>query len=86
MRATMPSTGAQSMYCPACSGHGTNVHECAESRSVVVLASDLAWLLDVCTDNGMADNGMADNGLDGNGVIIGRLRSAVIGGVTKAPV
>ena len=76
MRATMPSTGAQSMYCPACSGHGTNVHECAESRSVVVLASDLAWLLDVCTDNGM----------DGNGVIIGRLRSAVIGGVTKAPV
>lgn len=33
-------------YCPACSGHGTNVHECADNLSVVVPADDLEELLD----------------------------------------
>lgn len=28
-------------YCPACSGHGTNVHECEEHKSVVVPADDI---------------------------------------------
>lgn len=28
-------------YCPACSGHGTNVHECEEGTTVTVLAVDL---------------------------------------------
>jgi hypothetical protein len=42
-------------YCPACSGHGTNVHECAEQLSAVVRAADLRHVLDVMLDNGMVE-------------------------------
>jgi hypothetical protein len=42
-------------YCPACRGHGTNVHECEELRSAVVRASDLQHILDVYIDNGMVE-------------------------------
>jgi hypothetical protein len=33
-------------YCPACRGHGTNVHECESLKSAVVPAADLLVLLD----------------------------------------
>jgi hypothetical protein len=42
-------------YCPACRGHGTNVHECAELRSAVVRAADLVHILQVYIDNGMVE-------------------------------
>lgn len=32
-------------YCPACRGHGTDVHECKELESVVIPRRDLVWLL-----------------------------------------
>lgn len=44
-----------SAYCPACSGHGTDVHECEEHLSVVVPEADLRHLLDVYIDNGMVE-------------------------------
>lgn len=42
-------------YCPACRGHGTNVHECAELESVVVRRADVKHLLDVYISNGMVE-------------------------------
>lgn len=32
-------------YCPACQGHGTDVHECEALRSAVVRAADLEHIL-----------------------------------------
>lgn len=43
-------------YCPACRGHGTDVHECEEFKSAVVRASDIQHILDVYIDNGMVEN------------------------------